>query len=308
MELLGDTEHSVAAVKEALAGDGAALLRGLLPRDAVDEVGDAMRRELTEVGWLESGTLRAAKPAVQQGEPEFYEAYRRIWSLEVLHRLAHHPNLFGFVEELFGEPIFNHLAKVARMTFPSGAKAQPTRPHQDMSLLSATTDLITCWIPLVDVPRAKGGLKILRGSQNGGLMASAGDPGAFGIFVAAPGDDDPAWATADYEAGDVLLFHNLTVHAALPNTTDELRLSLDTRYQAVTEPLRPFVLNVHLHPPLPDWDEITAGWESTEWVAVPDGLTLVPNPLGDMPLKDQIPLIEVGPSRFVRTPATASAS
>lgn len=302
-DLLPETEHTVDAVKDALAGDGAALLRGLLPVDEVESVAGDVRGALEAEGWLD-GDLRPKIDPVAAPAPGYYSAYQRVWSLESLHRLPHSQALFGLVEALFGEPIFNHLAKVARLTFPEGPKSKATRPHQDMSLLSATTDLITCWIPLVPVPRPKGGLKVLRGAQHDGLAPSAGDPGAFGIFVDIS-DDDPRWATADYEVGDVLLFHNLTVHAALPNTTDEMRLSLDTRYQAVSEPVRPYVLNVHYSPPLPGWDEITAGWSTKKWVEVPDDLDLQPNPLGTMDIKDQIPLIEVGPSRFVRTPEAA---
>jgi hypothetical protein len=39
------------------------------------------------------------------------------------------------------------------------------------------------------------------------------------------------WATTDYRPGDVIIFHCLTPHAALPNTTSSLRLSGDFRWQ-----------------------------------------------------------------------------
>ena len=32
-------------------------------------------------------------------------------------------------------------------------------------------------------------------------------------------------------AGDVLIFHSLTVHAASPNLSNQLRISLDCRFQ-----------------------------------------------------------------------------
>ena len=44
------------------------------------------------------------------------------------------------------------------------------------------------------------------------------------------------WLTADYRPGDLLVFHSLMIHRALPNTSDRIRLSLDTRYQPLSEP------------------------------------------------------------------------
>jgi hypothetical protein len=39
--------------------------------------------------------------------------------------------------------------------------------------------------------------------------------------------------------GDALIFPSLTVHQALPNLTqDRLRVSLDNRYQALSQPNR----------------------------------------------------------------------
>ena len=44
------------------------------------------------------------------------------------------------------------------------------------------------------------------------------------------------WVVSDYEIGDVMIFHSLVVHRALPNLTDRLRQSIDVRYQRLSEP------------------------------------------------------------------------
>ena len=42
----------------------------------------------------------------------------------------------------------------------------------------------------------------------------------------------------DYQTGDVVLFHCLTLHKALPNThLDVLRLSFDVRFQPASDPI-----------------------------------------------------------------------
>src|SRR5690606_15777914 len=44
------------------------------------------------------------------------------------------------------------------------------------------------------------------------------------------------WRTAEYRAGDVLIFTIFTVHASLDNRSDRIRLSTDSRYQSADEP------------------------------------------------------------------------
>ncbi|MBM3265530.1 MAG: phytanoyl-CoA dioxygenase family protein [candidate division Zixibacteria bacterium] len=83
------------------------------------------------------------------------------------------------------------------------------------------------------------------------------------------------WVSTDYEIGDSLIFHSLTVHQALPNVTeDRLRVSLDNRYQAVAEPIAEHMLQPHLqgHHML-TWDDVYRDWTSTElqyyWKTLP---------------------------------------
>ena len=58
--------------------------------------------------------------------------------------------------------------------------------------------------------------------------------------------DDPAevtglfggqWKTADFRAGDVLLFGMQTVHMSTTNTTDQVRISCDVRWQPAADPI-----------------------------------------------------------------------
>jgi ectoine hydroxylase-related dioxygenase (phytanoyl-CoA dioxygenase family) len=44
------------------------------------------------------------------------------------------------------------------------------------------------------------------------------------------------WATADMQAGDIVVFGMHLMHMSLVNTTDRLRLSCDTRWQPKDEP------------------------------------------------------------------------
>ena len=44
------------------------------------------------------------------------------------------------------------------------------------------------------------------------------------------------WLTAEFNAGDVLIFSMYTVHASLDNTSKQVRLSSDSRYQPASRP------------------------------------------------------------------------
>lgn len=44
-------------------------------------------------------------------------------------------------------------------------------------------------------------------------------------------------ATAEFEAGDALVFGQHLMHGSLSNRTDRFRISVDTRYQSIKEPV-----------------------------------------------------------------------
>jgi len=47
------------------------------------------------------------------------------------------------------------------------------------------------------------------------------------------------WCTADFGAGDVMVFGMYTMHASTTNTTHRYRLSCDVRFQPQSDPLDP---------------------------------------------------------------------
>ena len=92
------------------------------------------------------------------------------------------------------------------------------------------------------------------------------------IAVPIPG----TWVTGDFEAGDALIFQDVTVHKALPNRTRSIRMSFDARYQKLSEPMAD--VNLMPYAGCGSWDEVYAGWSSREgqyyWKDLP--ITIVP--------------------------------
>jgi ectoine hydroxylase-related dioxygenase (phytanoyl-CoA dioxygenase family) len=88
--------------------------------------------------------------------------------------------------------------------------------------------MLTTWVPLMPIPVRLGGLAVLPGSH-------LGTPPPPRV-LRPERDAADGWATADYAVGDVLLFHCLTSHAALPNRAGRLRVSQDCRWQSGGQP------------------------------------------------------------------------
>src|SRR5207302_4486743 len=114
-------------------------------------------------------------------------------------------------------------------------------------------DVFTAWFPLADSPRSHGPLSIATGSHTRGVYKMQPAFGVGCMEVIDPLSD--RWVSGVFELGDVLIFHSLTVHKALPNITQYFRVSLDFRYQRASEPIGEHNLTC----PVP-WDVIYARW------------------------------------------------
>jgi ectoine hydroxylase-related dioxygenase (phytanoyl-CoA dioxygenase family) len=175
------------------------------------------------------------------------------------HALKLHPNVLGLFERLFGEPVLAHPLLIPRCIFPQ--RPEFTTPsHQDFPHIQGTTETLSLWLPLGDCPAEMGGLAIARGSHTEGVRDFTVSNGAGAMEEIDPLEG--SWVTGPLDAGDVLIFHSLTVHKGLPNLTDRLRLSLDNRYQRASEPICERCLQPYAG--CGSWDEITAGWTSQE--------------------------------------------
>ncbi|MFT5222136.1 MAG: hypothetical protein ACI867_000433 [Glaciecola sp.] len=252
------------ALRARLADEGYLFFRGLLPHDAAEAVRLRILQELARHGWLRDGSQASDQLPGSLARPEmddsYWDGYTAMQSVEAFHELAHEPSLLSMVGALIDEDVLVHPRKIGRVSYPFGMA--PTPPHQDFRYIQGTVDTFTAWTPLGDCPADLGGLRLLRGSQNRGLLPVDVAAGAGGLGVATR-EDDSDWASAEFFTGDVLLFHSLTVHGARANHQDRLRLSVDYRYQAASEPVVRGTMHPHFHPNVPDWPELTTEWKSS---------------------------------------------
>lgn len=253
------------ALKERLDNDGYLFVRGLLPAEAIVEVRGRLLKTAAAGGWLDrSRPVEAAiaNPASACKDPEapYMEVFRSMWVDETLHRLRTHPDVLEFFARIFGEPALPHPMFVQRNIFPKRDNFDfTTGMHQDKVHIGGATNY-ALWAPLGDCPRAKGPLAVAATSHRAGILETKVGSGAGGmdINVDVPGQ----WVTGSFKAGDVLIFADTAVHQALPNRTDELRMSFDARYQPISQPIAE--PNMRPYSGCGSWEEVYAGWSSTD--------------------------------------------
>lgn len=271
------------ALAARLAADGYVFLRGLLPAERVRAAGELVAAKLHAGGWTGAGSPRLG-PAAGPREALADPAYRAAVVSPAFNALPYLAPLRETVRRILGPAAFSYPVKVLRAVPPESA-GQRTRGryiHCDYAA-SGVQDMLTTWIPLMDVPVALGGLAV----RPGGHQDRPRRPRPLA-------GTERGWATTDYRAGDVLIFHCLTPHAALPNVAHQLRLSADFRWQ---QPGCPAPAEMILGPVArpPELFSRLLGREPW-WEPVPAGLTLRPRAeLAARPPRPS-PLCEVHPA------------
>jgi hypothetical protein len=267
-----------AALAVRMRRDGYLFLPGLLPREDVAALQRQIGAIARDAGWLRRD--RAVEDAIAEPsgfcvdpDPAYLTTLRRINRLEDYHALKHHPVLIDLFERMLGGAILPHPRVLMRNIFP-GRDEYTTKAHQDFPNVQGTTEVYTAWMPLIDCPMQAGPLQIAVGSHTAGVYDFDIAGGAGGIEIKDPLDG--RWVSGDFVAGDVLLFHSMTVHKGVPNRSEQLRMSMDVRYQLVSEKFNIDNANPDGQPL--SWDEVYRDWRSDAlkfyWRRLP--LTLQP--------------------------------
>jgi len=177
-----------------------------------------------------------------------------------LQNLLHRGKVMRFFAEYLGGAVFHF----NYIWFRAVAPGLGTPPHCDMVYMGrGTPHLLSVWLPIGDAPLDLGGLMILENSHKqasrlkhylsrdvddyctNGPLAKKIESGEVLHEWDGTLSKNPAslrqklggrWLTADYKAGDMLIFTMRTVHASLDNQSNQVRLSVDTRYQLASEP------------------------------------------------------------------------
>lgn len=284
---LRDSRHLFgdwSALRHLIATDGYVFIRALLPPDMVRTVGRAGLGFLQSAGWTAPGGDPVHAPpagavrAVKMRDAFGQAGYREIVADPGFTRIPFVSPLVDLMRQIMGPAGFCYPLKIPRVVYP--AAVVPRQPgnfvHKDYR---SVQDMFTCWVPLGDVPRTLGGLALRPGSQHTTQVRPR-------PLTELP----PGWATTDYQGGDVLVFHCLTTHAALPNREHRMRFSAEYRWQLADQPAPRRMVNG------PRGHEIGSRLfgRSDWWRPVPSGVTLFDDG------GDDTAVLPAPPSRFVR--------
>lgn len=253
------------ALRGRLDRDGYLFIRGLLPAETILAVRERLLAKAEAGGWLDPDSpLQAgiANPAAACKDPEerYMRVFRGLWMDEELHRLRIHPVVTGLFARIFGEPALAHPMFVQRNIFPqTGSFDFTTGIHQDRVHIGGATSY-ALWMPIGDCPREKGALAVAAASHTGGILETKVGSGAGGMDIATP--IPGTWVTGAFNAGDALIFQDVTVHKALPNRTREIRMSFDARFQPASQPIAD--INMVPYAGCGSWEDVYAAWERTD--------------------------------------------
>jgi Phytanoyl-CoA dioxygenase (PhyH) len=276
--LLGDA----AAMRQRLAGEGYLFFRGLLPVAGIGAAAVAVFNQLRQGGWADNQGAAAGRPRALTvkdalGDP----AFRAALTSPAFNQIPYLGQLRRVVRMILGPRAFSYPSKVLRAVYPEHPQARRDVArgryiHQDYAV-GGVQDMLTTWVPLIDIPVQLGGLAVLPGSQLGPPLR----PRVLS-------QNQAGWATTSYRAGDALVFHSLTSHAALPNHATSLRLSGDFRWQRPDQPVPAQLVLGPAGGPHEMFSRLFA--REAWWEPVPAGLVLAP--------RETMVAVPPGPSRF----------
>ncbi|MFD7666062.1 phytanoyl-CoA dioxygenase family protein [Streptomyces sp. NPDC059788] len=248
-----------AALKRLLAQDGYLCLPGLL-RTAVDDVARDVLAVARDAGWVrpaQDGRGPADTvpgTAVWPPDPRFHAVHHRAWRLRSVHALMHHPALLDLMAALLGETVLVHPRKVLRLVHPKGPGAPPESGwHQDLPGVQGSPRTLTVWTPLIPGSLSP---EVRPGSHRHGElpMRLSNDAIVGWETETAPGPVHHG----SLRPGDILVLDAATVHRGMPNTGSGLRMSLDCRYQPLSDPVCEDCIELRGEPYT--WDDVYRDW------------------------------------------------
>lgn len=253
-----EVRDDVASLRRRLAEDGYLFVPGLLPQAEVVSARNDVLARLEREGHLEPGTPRDEARA-RPGSREYLFRPDLTRENRALQQLLYRPegDMMRFFGGLLGGPVRHYDYTWLRCVGPG----KGTPPHCDVVYMGrGTKNVLTAWTPLGDADLDLGGLMVLEGSHtNERLRSGYGSRDVDTYCEDDPNDpartangrngwlsEDPVrlrrgfdtrWLTAEFRAGDLLIFNLYLVHGSLDNRTDRFRLSADSRYQLAAEPI-----------------------------------------------------------------------
>ncbi len=256
VEFTGDLQDG-AALRGRLDDDGYLLLRGVFGGQENAAARAEVFGRLERVGEVKSPAVDGIATGASRRhelEPDAHRFWKSVSEGQALRRVTHGPQLRDLMGVIFDEPARPHDLVYLR----PAAVGRATRFHYDFPFFARRSRRIhTAWIPLGDTPLEDGPLVIVEGSNRFADLIDPirdhdyqSDHANDTVQRAAyerPNETDPLTfvrqrqtrlLSADFRAGDLVVFGGFTLHGSLDNCSalGRVRLSCDVRFQPAADP------------------------------------------------------------------------
>ena len=250
---LADHQH----LAETVARQGYLLLRSVLDRESVLEAREEVFQKLAEVGEIEQPAIAGISSGSSQRaerELDLGAFWASVSQGPALRAVTHGETVRDLLSAVMGGPSRPHDLIYLRPMAPGPG----TRLHYDLPFFAGYSRSIhTAWIPLGDLPVEEGPLVVVENSntfsdlldpiRQANYQSDRSNETVQAAAYAKQNEMHPVdlaearnvrLLTAEFQAGDLLVFNMLTLHGSLDNRSSagRVRLSCDVRYQPAEDP------------------------------------------------------------------------
>jgi ectoine hydroxylase-related dioxygenase (phytanoyl-CoA dioxygenase family) len=228
-----DRERLSASEVGSYSETGFLVVRSVLSREEAEEFRLAAVATLDKIG----------NYAKESGTESVFSQGLNAWKHdETMRRLTLDPRIGALAEQLAGTKLRvwhdQILIKQPNSAPTEYHQDQPYWPHQNSS------NPLTAWIALVDVPVERGCMSFIPGSHRRTDLERQDLTSESSLFEIAPDLVYEPRVTYPLRAGDLTFHHGRTAHTANANKTDEARVAhaiifvdADTQFNGVSHPI-----------------------------------------------------------------------
>lgn len=242
-DILADTH----ALHQRMSDEGYLLIRGLHNRDHVLSARCYILEQLATRGMLQANTDIADaiyNSNYANGASTTAVTNETLSQSEAITAIVNGPRIISFFERFFGAAVRNFDYRWLRT---AGTGASSPIHCDNVFMGRGSKNLYTCWTPLCDISFDMGPLVLCLNSHRiEKITQSYGQCDVDRDLIAGHFSEDPVelvdhfgghWASSEFQAGDVVIFNMFMLHASLVNSSNRVRISIDTRYQPASEPI-----------------------------------------------------------------------
>ena len=223
---------------------------GVVPPDLLDLMRTVLSRWADDSiqSWLAEGLIddprtdldfqhRLAHLWEAAGRPEYVRSPRRDLVSREMFEILIHSALLALAQDLLATPeisvhgIFNARPKLPDQIWTQTPWHQDAQYYRDAEQVHVTS----IWMPLQPVTEHNSCLQIAPGLHRGPLHEGWNDPETGFLGLSPEVRESLKGVSIEMEPGDALCFTQITPHRALPNRSNQVRWSIDVRYEPTAQ-------------------------------------------------------------------------